>query len=286
YPHHPLDGMGHGHYLVYDPKTGEEVFEIMARARHTAYPEFGAPAPASVAVLQSFIPEEELFPPRPGTAWESHHAFRAWDYQPDTWLAPSTLERYFGPTESLEELVERGQYLQSAAYQCVYEAARRQKPYCSMALNWCLNEPWPTAANNSLLSWPCVPKPALAVVTASCRPVLFSAVFAKLRWTQGELLELDLWLLSDAPHALPSLEVEVWLALGPEQNHLLTWNTRPQPANQNQPGPTVRWQLGTGPGRWLEIELRCPQRPEYNSRYRLLYEQRHSQTTGIYSMNV
>ena len=61
-------------------------------------------------------------------------------------------------------LVANGQLLQCEGYKAIYEEARRQKPYCSMALNWCFNEPWPTAANNSIINWPNIPKPAFYAV--------------------------------------------------------------------------------------------------------------------------
>lgn len=47
------------------------------------------------------------------------------------------MEHYFGPVRTLEELVERGQLLQCEGYKFIFEEARRQKPVCSMALNWC-----------------------------------------------------------------------------------------------------------------------------------------------------
>jgi len=40
----------------------------------------------------------------------------------------------------------------------------RQKPGCAMALNWCFNEPWPSAAGPCLVNWPSQPKPAYHAV--------------------------------------------------------------------------------------------------------------------------
>ena len=131
------------------------------------------PSPSSVEILKKIIPANELWPPREGTSWESHHAFKAW--QGETWLMPTMLEGYFGPANNLEELVERGQLIQCEGYKAIYEEARRQKPYCGMALNWCFNEPWPTAANNSIVNYPNIAKPAFYAVSDACRPVCSSA---------------------------------------------------------------------------------------------------------------
>ncbi len=174
----PLGGMGHGDYRFRD-EHGRELFQIFAEARNTAYSEFGCPGPSSVDYLKTFIPESELFPPRPGTAWETHHGLGAWEMDPGTWLCQASIEHYFGPTQTLEQLVARGQLMQAEGYKLIFEEARRQQPVCSMALNWCFNEPWPSAANNNLVSWPHRPKPAYYAVQAACRPVLASARVAK-----------------------------------------------------------------------------------------------------------
>ncbi|HAQ19448.1 MAG TPA: hypothetical protein DCR40_09490, partial [Prolixibacteraceae bacterium] len=140
-PTSPLMGMAHGNYVFRDLQTKEEVFSNMARAHYTAYTEFGMPAPASVEILKTIIPKEELWPPKPGASWESHHAYKAW--VGNTWLCQDIIEDYFGVSNTLEELVANGQLMQGEGYKCIFEEARRQKPYCAMAANWCYNEPWP-----------------------------------------------------------------------------------------------------------------------------------------------
>jgi beta-mannosidase len=103
----PVMGMGHGYYIFRNQTTGEEVYQLMARSKFTAYTEFGMPAPASVEILKKIIPPGELWPPRPGTSWESHHAYKAW--AGDTWLCQDIIDDYFGKSDSLAELVSNGQ---------------------------------------------------------------------------------------------------------------------------------------------------------------------------------
>jgi beta-mannosidase len=267
-PTAPVDGMGHGHYVFRDAR-GDEVFQIMARASCTAYTEFGCPAPPDVEVLRETLPVEELFPPRPGTSWETHHAFGAW--APNSHLLLDVIEDYFGPTEALEQLVERGQLLQSEGLKCLFEEARRQWPRASMALNWCFSEPWPAAANLSLVAWPDRPKPALAAVGQACRPVLASARLARFVWREGEPFEAEVWLLNDSPEALPAGRVEAVLDLDGHQSPLLTWEHPAVPAGRPLAGPTARLLLpGTGASR-MTLRLRCPGHRERDSEYVLLY---------------
>lgn len=264
----PLEGMAHGNY-VFRYETGEDVLQVMPKASNTAYTEFGVPSPASVDKLKEFIPAEELFPPRPGTTWETHHAFNAW--VGSTHLMPELIEDYFGPSSTLEQLVERGQFLQSEGYKCIFEEARRQKPKCSMALNWCFNEPWPAAANNSIISWPNQPKPAYYAVKASCRPILASSRLPKFSWVEGELFEPELWMLNDSPNQVPGGHMDVFLFLGSDaENHLLSWEFEAVQPHENKMGPTARFLLPKDVGARMTLQLRVREHPEWNSEYTLL----------------
>jgi beta-mannosidase len=69
----PIMGMAHENY-VFRYENGEEVFQVIPKASNTAYTEFGRSSPASLEILESIIPKEELFSPKPGTTWETHHA--------------------------------------------------------------------------------------------------------------------------------------------------------------------------------------------------------------------
>ncbi len=266
----PLMGMAHGNYL-FRYHNGEEVFQVMPKASFTAYTEFGSPGPSPADYIRKFIPEDQLFPPKPGTAWESHHAFRAWAGAKNSWLLPEVIEYYFGPSNSLEELVERGQILQCEGYKCIFEEARRQKPKCAMALNWCYNEPWPTAANNSLVSWPHSPKPAYYAVKASCRPVLASARIPKFVWKSQEIFNPELWLLNDSYERVPVGCIEAWLELDGKEIFLLAWDSPGVEPNSNLAGPFIRFRLPEAESGLMVLKLRNLQDPAMDSEYVLLY---------------
>jgi beta-mannosidase len=271
-PTSPVDGVGHGHYVFRDMTNGEEAWQVFQRARNTAYCEFGCPGVAPIETLREIIPENELFPPRPGTNWETHHAFGVW--QENSWLGLDVIEHYFGRCESLEEIVARGQLLQAEGYKGLFEEARRQKPTASMALCWCFNEPWPTAANNSLLSWPSRPKPALGAVGEACRPVLASARIRKFEWQEGEVFDPELWWLSDAPTAQDVGPIEARIEAEGRVWPLLTWDGGTLEPNTNLPGPQLRWTLPDLGAHRFELVLHTPQRPEAASRYTLLFRPR------------
>jgi beta-mannosidase len=266
----PVMGMGHGSYIFRDP-DGLEVFQLFTGANCTAYTEFGCSGPSNLDVIESVIPPAELFPPQKSTAWETHHAIGAWDVNPYTWLLLDVVEDYMGKCENVAQIVERGQFMQSEGYKCLFEEARRQKPTCSMALNWCLNEPWPTAANNSLINWPVKAKPALSAVGQSCRPTLASARIAKFRWNEGEVFDPELFLLHDAPIEYSKARVEAVLYIGDNEYFLLGWDLAGLTANENLIGPQIRFVLPHADAAQMKLSLHVPDHPEWDSEYTLMY---------------
>lgn len=272
-PTSPVMGMAHGNYVFRYLDTGEEVFQKMPRSAATAYTEFGMPGTASMELLKMIIPENELFPPKPGTSWESHHAFNAW--QGDTWLMKDLLESYFGKADNLETLVRQSQWLQCEGYKCIYEEARRQKPVCSMALNWCYNEPWITAANNSLINYPNQPKPAFYEVANSCRPFLASARIPKFSWTEGEAFSAKIFILNDLYDNIPQGGI-VSIKLRAEGKEIILhrWEFGRAENNKNIEGPAVQTVIPQWKTDQFELILEVEGNDQFSSKYLLQYKQK------------
>jgi len=241
----------------------------MPGADFTAYIEFGVPGAANIDVLKSFIPGDELFPPKPNTAWETHHGFGA--YNDDTWLEMRTLGKYFGEIKTIENLVAYSQLLQCEGLKFIYEEARRQKPYCSMALNWCYQEPWPSAANNSLINWPNEVKPAYYHVANACRPVLASVRIPKFDWRQGEDFSCELFILNDTYQSLEPARVSVTLLYDHEELTLLTWDFPGAAEFQNVKGPIARVKIPEMKTGLFTVQIKVAGKKGYNSSYVLSY---------------
>ena len=194
----PLYGMAHGGYRF---RIGrKDVFQMFQNSDCTAYSEFGVPSMADVESLKTIIPEDELFPVEDTPAWRAHFGFGV--SVDNAYICKDTLEHYFGQAGSLEELVGQSSWLQCEGYKAIFEESRRQWPRCSMALNWCFNEPWVCAANNSILTYPAKPKPAYYAVTDSLRPAMPSARIPKFDWKGGELFTAQIWYLNDGPETV------------------------------------------------------------------------------------
>ncbi len=267
-PTSPLMGMAHGSYLFVH-FDGKEAIEVMQNSKNTAYTEFGMPSISNIECLEQITTKDKLFPLVHNELTYEHHAFNAW-CQEENWSSVETIAHYFGESNSLEQLVERGQFLQGVGYRFIFEEARRQKPYCSMAVNWCFNEPWPCIANNSLVCYPNFIKPAYYEVSKACRNVLASARYRKLKYTAGEVIDFDLWLLNDGVKPVKGDTVNVYVQVGDvEYEHIIDWAFPDLDANTNFEGPTLRYKLPEVKGaETFKIILSCG---EYSSEYTLLY---------------
>ena len=236
----PLTGMGHGCYVFYFDEEDFEVYEEFNKARFTAYVEFGVPGAADEDYIKTFIPEDELFPPAPKSTWTIHHAFYAWTNE--SHLCLKTIEKYFGKVNSLSEICRYSQWMQAEGYKAVFEEARRQKPYCSMAINWCYNEPWKATANNSLLSYPSIPKKAYYAVKDSLKPVVPSARLNKFTYKGGELFTAELWLLNDSTESVCD-DISAFLEIGDKVLHIIDWKTPESGENTNIQGHILQYVL-------------------------------------------
>jgi len=236
----PLEGMAHGSYTFISPPDNKDVFERFNNSHNTAYSEFGVPSLSPIENLEQAIPEKELFPIEETPAWIAHHGFHA--FIGDTWTCNSLYDHYFGKASSIQERIEQSNWIQSVGYQAIFEEARRQWPHCSMALNWCFNEPWITAGNNSLLAYPSKPKPAFYAVANSLSGQIPSARIQKFHWKAGEMFSAELWYLNDLPQCADET-VTATLTVNGITQELLTWNTGCVGENTNKLGPTVHFQL-------------------------------------------
>lgn len=265
----PLYGMGHGYYVFCLP-DGTELYQYLPQRHFAAYSEFGVPSPSPANILEKIIPAEERFPPRPSPAWVARHAYAAWDGSSGSWLEYDFLLRYFGVFQDLEEMVEAGQFIQAEGLRFFFEESRRQKPYCSLAMNWCLNDSWPTAANSSVIAWPAQPKPALDKIRLACRPMLASARPARLRWKPGQTFIADLFMLNDSPQAFSAGMLEAVLILDGREVSLMTWDYPAAAGNTNIPGPQIRFELPQMQGQRFELVLRAPGKSDLDSTYTFL----------------
>ncbi|MBE7044041.1 MAG: hypothetical protein E7397_00800 [Ruminococcaceae bacterium] len=280
-PTAPIMGMGHGHYLFYDQESKQSVFELFRQSDNTAYSEFGIPSIAPMEILEKVLPPELIQTPTPDTAWETHMGYNAWT--PDSWLCLGIIDELFGKQTCIEDYIEKSTWTQCEGLKCVFEEARRQKPHCSMAINWCYNEPWNNVAGNSLLRYPTLPQPGYYAVRDALRNVMPSARIEHFSYEAGETLCAELWLLNDSDSEV-SQTVRVYLEINGQKEPVLTWETGTIPANTNKKGHKIQIELPQNAPTQaiiLHLEADCG-----NSSYKLLLKATKQEEINQHRLNV
>ncbi len=267
FPTSPMPGMAHGGYTFINRENGDDVFAEFIKAHQTAYTEFGVPCIAPLENIQRIIPENELFPIEKTDAWITHHGFGAWGDQ--RWLCLDDIEHYFGKQPDLPAVIEKSQWLQAVGYKAIFEEARRQWPYCSMAINWCFCEPWITAANNTPISWPLKLKPSYFAIRDSLRPVVASARIGRFDWKPGDSFKTELWMLNDSGETV-SDRITASLVIGDETFTLLTWETGDIEPRGNKRGPAAEIVLPSVKAEEMTLRITASS-DDRSSEYRLRY---------------
>ena len=278
----PLDGMSHGPYLFKMPGyNDEEVHAFINKCHYTAYTEFGCGAITDYEILKEIIPENELDFPTPTETWKLHHGMGAWITE--SWVSLDILRHYFGEMKTTEQCCEYGAWLQREGYKAIFEAARRQKPYCSMALNWCYNEPWKVAAGNSLLAYPARPKPSYYAVKDSLRDVVASAQIEKFSYKSGDAFTASIWLINDLVEEVTE-DIEVSVEIGGKSYYLMTWENATAKANESKEGHSVRFVLPYVENvEFFEVVLKTKNHGE--NRYKLHYQINVPVITDVNALN-
>jgi beta-mannosidase len=180
------------------------------------------------------------------------------------------LEKYFGKPSGIEDLIEQSNWIQCEGYRASFEEMRKQWPVCSAALNWVYNEPWYTAANNSILVFPATPKPAYYAIKRALRPVLFSARVPKFKWIEGEKFKAEIWLLNDSNQSVVA-NARVYLKIGDTSINLLENIKTECLSKSNVECATVCCVLPEIPNVGI-MTLVIESNVDYSSEYKLKYE--------------
>lgn len=265
----PLMGMGHGGYCFWSPQ-GEDLFIQINRAAYTAYSEFGCPSGATWETLQATFPPEQLEQLGVGDCWITHNAVNA--LTPTSWLEYQRIQSLFPEAREISRVLELSRELQAIGYQYFFEEARRQWPRCSMAMNWCFNEPYPNAANNAVIGFPLQGtldvKPAYAAIRQALRPTLLTARIPRFDHPVNGELPVELWLVTEQPVALAGT---IHLTVTDSQGTACETTVCPDrhTAEDTEKLAELVLRLPAQPG-WVTLALTWEEHPEWNTTYRLL----------------
>jgi beta-mannosidase len=139
-----------------------------------------------------------------------------------------------------------------------------------MAISWCFNDCWPSAANTSIIEYPSIPKKAYYSVQNACRTILASARIRKFVWDSGEEFEADLFILNDSLQEITKSMLNAYLKIGKNRLKIFEWYYPQGEEQANITGPTIKFILPKLQTDRFFLQLEDINCAEINSEYMLL----------------
>jgi beta-mannosidase len=209
-PTSPVYGVKHGPYRF--TMYGRDVFNLFNDNKATGYTEFGMPCMVNFETLEKFMPQEALQRFENTKAWRDHFAFEE-EGRVHGHCDYNSVSRYFGEVIDVKQYIEYSQFLACAGYTYIFEEGRRQ-PMCSMVMNWCFNEPWYCAANNSLVGYGNIKKPTYEAVKKALEPITVSLRMKRFGYHKGDQFEGEIHVLNDTAQNSGIEQIEVYIDNG------------------------------------------------------------------------
>lgn len=174
--------------------------------------EFGTNSPANLEVWHREIPPSSQWPLRNDDPILIRKNVFWGALIKENWLHPEIIERLFGPAESLEELVEAGQFLGAEGLRYAMDALRRQGPALGGGfMSWNYNEPWPNGAGSYMVDSDGRPLMNYDFVRQALAPVSLSVQVDSILYEPDSGVQAELFLTSDAPEKVENVRWR-WLA--------------------------------------------------------------------------
>ncbi|MCY3918143.1 MAG: hypothetical protein OXG49_19240 [Chloroflexi bacterium] len=218
----PIQGARHSpwhydpetHYAHYDDDQLMDTGWRRGENKLMRYGEFGCHSIANLEVWQREIPPADHWP-----AYDEDNPVLIRKnvvqavFTKEHWLMKSILESLFGRVETLEALVEAGQYLGAHGLRYAVDALRRRGRRIGGITSWVFNEPWPNGGGPYLVDYDGRPLMTYDFQKQALAPLSLSLKHESNLYDPRTGLDVELWLVSDAPEPAADLHWR-WLLRG------------------------------------------------------------------------
>ncbi|MCL5099346.1 MAG: glutamine amidotransferase, partial [Candidatus Omnitrophica bacterium] len=204
----PIQGSMHSPWN-YDPETHYSHYNTASPMR---YGEFGCQSPANLEVWQREIPPSSRWPIE---GIEDPILIRKNVVQAvfgqQFWLLKPVIESLFGPADNLAELVAEGQFAGAEGLRYAMDALRQKGGKIGGFTSWDYDEPWPNGAGSYQVDYDGQTLMNYDFVKQALAPAALALRYNSIQYDPALGIDTELWLVSDAPHALSGLQWR-WLA--------------------------------------------------------------------------
>ncbi len=210
----PIQGARHSpwhydpvtHYAHYDDEELLDTGWRRGENKMMRYGEFGCHSIAHLETWQREIPPADQWPAydEDSPALIRKNVVQA-VFTKEHWLMKTILESLFGAVETLEALVRAGQYLGAHGLRYAVDALRRRGKQIGGITTWVFNEPWPNGGGPYLVDYDGRPLMIYHFQKQALAPVSLSLKHESNLFDPETGLDVELWLVSDAPELMSDL---------------------------------------------------------------------------------
>ena len=204
----PIQGARHSpwhydpatHYTHYNDAELRDTGWRRGENKMMRYGEFGCHSLAHPEVWQREIPPKDQLPPYDDdnpVLIRKNIAQAVFTKQ--HWLLKPILDGLFGQFDSLSAMLEASQYLGAHGLRYAVDALRRRGKQVGGLMTWVLNEPWPNGGGPYLVDYDGRPLMIYDFQKQALAPVSLSLRHESSLYDPAAGLDVELWLVSDAP---------------------------------------------------------------------------------------
>ena len=218
----PIQGARHSpwhydpetHYAHYDDEDLLDTGWRRGENKMMRYGEFGCHSIANLEVWQREIPPADHWPAydEDNPVLIRKNVVRA-VFTKEHWLMKTILETLFGRVDSLESLVKAGQYLGAHGLRYAVDALRRRGRRIGGITTWVFNEPWPNGGGPYQVDYDGRPLMTYDFQKQALAPISLSLKHESNLYNSHTGLDVEFWLVSDAPEPAADLHWR-WLLRG------------------------------------------------------------------------
>ena len=207
----PIQGARHGpwdyapetHYAWYNSEAAKDQSKERPLLR---YGEFGCHTPAHLEVWQREIPPKDRWPPDDleNPVLIRKNVIQA-VFTEKFWLHKEVIDELFGPSKTIETVVQAGQYIGAHGLRYAVDSLRRRGKRIGGMTTWDYNEPWPNGAGSYLVDYDGRTLMNYDFMRQALAPVSLSLHCTSNLYDPAAGLDAGLWLVSDAPEPVSGL---------------------------------------------------------------------------------
>lgn len=233
-----------GHYYGAGELMMEEFY---ANLDFCVVPELTAASAPNVESLKKFIPENELWPM--GPSWGYHAA--------DIDILRNLNVEVFGDErmDSLESFVESTQIAQGMIFQYAVEHFRRRKPRVSAVAICHFMTNWPDI-KWGIIDYYGEKKLSFDYMKRAYQPLVSSLEYEKRRWSPGEDLKADVWIVNDYHRSFESVTLDWWITKGDGKRLAEGRKSVDITPDSSASITPVEWNVEGEPERFFEVHMK------------------------------